>query len=87
MPNTNSAERRMRGSERKRLHNRTIKTRLHRLEKDYRALLAAGKKGEAAKLLPGIHSAFDKAVKSSVLSRATGNRKKSRLANAINALK
>ena len=73
MPNTNSAERRMRSNERKHLHNRT--------------LLAAGKKEEAAKLLPGIHSAFDKAVKSSVLSRTTGNRKKSRLANALNGLK
>jgi small subunit ribosomal protein S20 len=87
MPNTNSAERRMRSSERKHLHNRTIKTRLHRLEKDYRTLLAAGKKGEAAKLLPGVHSAFDKAVKSNVLPRSTGNRKKSRLADALNGLK
>lgn len=87
MPNTNSAERRMRGNERKHLHNRTIKTRLHRLEKDYRALVVAGKKEEAVKLLPGVHSAFDKAVKSSVLSRATSNRKKSRLASALNGLK
>ena len=87
MPNTNSAERRMRGNKRKHLHNRTVKTRLHRLEKDYRALLAAGKKEEAAKLLPGIHSAFDKAVKSRVLPGTTRNRKKSRLANALNGLK
>jgi ribosomal protein S20 len=87
MPNTNSAERRMRGNERKHLHNRTIKSRLHHLEKDCRTLLAAGKKAEAAKLLPSIHSAFDKAVKSGVLTRATGNRKKSRLASALNGLK
>ena len=47
-------------------------------------LLAAGKKDEAAKFLPGVHSAFDKAVKSGVLPRATVNRKKSRLAAALN---
>ena len=87
MPNTNSAERRMRSNARKHLHNRAIKTRLHRLEKDYRTLLAGGKKAEAAKLLPGVHSAFDKAVKSGVLPRSTGNRKKSRLASALNGLK
>jgi small subunit ribosomal protein S20 len=80
MPNTKSAERRMRSNERKRLHNRSVKSRLRRLEKNYRATLAAGRKEEAAKLLPGLHSAFDKAVKSGVLPRPTANRKKSRLA-------
>lgn len=80
MPNTKSAERRMRSNERKRLHNRSVKSRLRRLEKNYRATLAAGRKEEAARLLPGLHSAFDKAVKSGVLPRPTANRKKSRLA-------
>ncbi|HZT22815.1 MAG TPA: 30S ribosomal protein S20 [Verrucomicrobiae bacterium] len=80
MPNTKSAERRMRSNERKRLHNRSVKSRLRRLEKNYRAALAAGRKEEAARLLPGLHSAFDKAVKSGVLPRPTANRKKSRLA-------
>jgi ribosomal protein S20 len=47
-------------------------------------VLAGGKKDEAAKLLPDVHSAFDKAVKSGVLPRATVNRKKSRLAAALN---
>ena len=84
MPNTTSAERRMRNSQRKHLHNLSVKSRLRRLEKDYRALLADGKKDDAAKLLPGVHSAFDKAVKSGVLPRTTVNRKKSRLAAALN---
>jgi small subunit ribosomal protein S20 len=84
MPNTKSAERRMRNSERKHQHNRSVKSRLHRLEKNYRALLASGKKAEAAKSLPGINSAFDKAAKAGVLSRPTVNRKKSRLAAALN---
>jgi small subunit ribosomal protein S20 len=87
MPNTKSAERRMRGNERKHQHNRRIKSNLRGLEKDYRALLAAGKKGEAAKALPGVFSAYDKAVKSKVVPRPTANRKKSRLAAALGRLK
>ena len=83
MPNTRSAERRMRSSRRKRLHNLSVKSRLRRLEKNYRTVLAAGKKDEAAQLLSGVNSAFDKAVKSGVLPRATVNRKKSRLAAAL----
>jgi small subunit ribosomal protein S20 len=84
MPNTKSAERRARSNERKHQHHRSVKSRLRRLEKDYRTLLTGGKKDEAAKLLPGVHSAFDKAVKAGVLPRATVNRKKSRLAAALN---
>jgi len=74
----------MRANERKHQHNRRIKSHLRRLEKDYRGLLAANKKDEAAKALPGLHSAFDKAVKSGVLARPMVNRKKSRLAAALN---
>jgi len=74
----------MRGNARKHLHNRSIKSNLRRVEKDYRALLTAGKKDEAKKALPAVHSALDKAVKSGTLTRPTVNRKKSRLAAALN---
>jgi len=87
MPNTKSAERRMRNSERKHLHNRSILSRLRHVEKDYRALVAAGKKDEAASALRNVVSAFDKAVKSGVVHRATANRKKSRHTNALNRVK
>jgi small subunit ribosomal protein S20 len=87
MPNTKSAERRMRGSERKHQHNRSVKSNLRRVEKDYRALLTTDKKTEAAKLLPAVHSAYDKAVKSGALLRPTANRKKARLATALNGVK
>ena len=80
MPNTKSAERRMRNSARKQAHNRSIKSRLHTLERSYLDLVGAGKKEDAAKALSGISSAFDKAAKSGVVHRATANRKKSRLA-------
>jgi small subunit ribosomal protein S20 len=84
MPNTKSAERRMRANERKHQHNRSVKSHLRRLERDYRALLTAGKKEDAAQVLPGLHSAFDKAAKVGAVPRPTVNRKKSRLAAALN---
>jgi len=83
MPNTKSAERRMRNSQRKQLQNSAVKSRLRRAEKHFRATVSAGKKEDAAKLLAGVHSAFDKAVKSGAITRPTANRKKSRLALAL----
>ena len=80
MPNTKSAERRMRNSARKNLRNRSIKSRIHTIETSYLELLSAGKKDDAAKQLRTISSAYDKAAKSGVVHRATADRKKSRLA-------
>jgi len=70
----------MRNSARKQSHNRSLKSRLHTLERGYLQLLEAGKKDDAVKAFRGITSAFDKAVKSGVVHRATADRKKSRLA-------
>jgi len=75
----------MRSNERKHMHNRSITSRLRGLEKNFRSLITGGKKDEAAKALSGVHSAFDKAVKSGVMPRPTANRKKSRLALALAA--
>lgn len=77
----------MRNSARKKLHNRSIKSRLHTLEKDYLALISTGKKEDASKALRAVSSAYDKAVKSGVVHKATANRKKSRLSVRLNGLK
>ena len=87
MPNTKSAERRMRNSARKHLHNRSILSRLRGLEREYRTLVTAGKKDEAAKSLRDVTSAYDKAVKSGVVHRSTANRKKSRLTTSLARIK
>jgi small subunit ribosomal protein S20 len=87
MPNTKSAERRMRSSARKQLRNRSVKSRLKSLEKRYTAALKAGKKDEAGTALRDTISAFDKAVKTGAIHRATANRKKSRLTNRLATLK
>ncbi len=86
MPNTKSAERRVRSNERKHLRNRSVQTRLKRAEKNLRALVTAGKKDEAAASLRDVCSAFDKAVKFGVVKRATADRKKSRLTLTVNAV-
>jgi len=85
MPNTPSAERRMRSSARRQLHNRGIKARLKSLEKSFRELATAGNKDAAVLALRAATAALDKAVKSGVLHRATANRKKSRLALCLAA--
>ena len=77
----------MRGNERKQQHNRSILSNVRGVVKDYRALITAGKKDEAAKALPGVHSTLDKAVKSGVLPRPTVNRKKSRLAACASSMR
>jgi len=77
----------MRNSARKQLHNRSIQSRLRKLEKGSREATIAGKKTDGAKALKDALSALDKAVKSGVLHRATANRKKSRLTLAFNRVK
>jgi small subunit ribosomal protein S20 len=87
MPNTKSAERRARNSARKNMRNRSVKTRLHSLERGYLQLLTSGKKEDATKAFQGITSAFDKAAKAGIVHRATADRKKSRLALRLAKLK
>ncbi|HZQ48321.1 MAG TPA: 30S ribosomal protein S20 [Verrucomicrobiae bacterium] len=84
MPNTKSAERRMRNSSRKQVQNRSINTRLHTLEKKFAELLGAGKKEDAAKALQGVVSALDKAAKTGTVPKARASRKKSRLTLQFN---
>ena len=84
MPNTKSAERRMRSSARKQTRNKSTEQRLHTLEKKYQALAAAGKKDEATTALRALVSAVDKAAKSGVIHKGTADRKKSRYASRLN---
>ena len=87
MPNTKSAERRMRNSARKQLRNRSVKSRLKSLEKRYAAALKTANRGDASAALHNALSAFDKAVKAGVIHRNMADRKKSRLTTRLAALK
>ena len=80
MPNTKSAERRMRNSARKQTQNRSTASRLHSLEKKYSVSLKAGKKDDATAAFRAAISAWDKAAKTGAVPKARADRKKSRLA-------
>ncbi len=86
MPNTKSAERRARNSARKHQRNRSVKSKLKTLEKNYLGILASPNKEQAATTFRVVCSALDKAAKTGVIHRATANRKKSRLAARLNAV-
>ena len=87
MPNTKSAERRMRGSVRKQVRNHEVTSRLKTLEKRYLALVKAGKKDDAVLAYREVTSSFDKAAKSGVIHKGRADRKKSRLSSPLAALK
>lgn len=85
MPNTKSAEKRVRGSARKAARNQSVKSRLKTLEKKFLAISASGKADEAQTALRNVSSALDKAVKAGVIPKARASRKRSRLQLRQNA--
>jgi small subunit ribosomal protein S20 len=87
MPNTKSAQRRMRSSARKHLANHSVKSRLKTLQRTFLSVAASGKKDEATAAYRTVSSAFDKAAKTGIIHKATANRKKSRLAAYLVKLK
>ena len=80
MPNTVSAERRARQSERRHIRNSSISNRLKTVEKRYLATVKAGKKDDAQKAFRDVSAALDKAAKTGVIHARKASRKKSRLA-------
>lgn len=86
MPNTKSADRRMRSNTRRHQHNQAIKNRLRTLEKTYVARVSEGKRAEAAAALRNLVTALDKAAKVGVIHANTVSRKKSRLALRLNRI-
>lgn len=86
MPNTKSAERRVRSTARRQLNNQIIKSRLKTLEKKYTASVSSGDKAVASSALRDVTSALDKAAKRGVIHANKADRKKSRLAVKLDAL-
>jgi small subunit ribosomal protein S20 len=80
MPNTKSAEQRVRNSARKHLYNSRAKSRVKTLEKSYLELIKSGKNEDAAAALRKASSALDKAAKVGAIHAGKADRKKSRLA-------
>jgi small subunit ribosomal protein S20 len=85
MPNTKSAERRMRNSARKHAGNKSVKSRLKTLEDSFSDALKKDRP-QAEQALRTVTSALDKAAKTGVIHSGKADRKKSRLAAQLNKL-
>jgi small subunit ribosomal protein S20 len=85
MPNTKSAERRIRNSARKHEANKSVKSRLKTLERNYLEAVKTGQKDQVTTAYRAISSAFDKAAKRGAIHRGMADRKKSRLAAHLKA--
>ena len=67
--------------------NRSNRTRVRSAIRLLRAAITAGDAAKAEKLVPQTHAEIDRAVRNHSLPRNTGNRYKSRLALALNAVR
>lgn len=80
MPNTASAAKQARASQRRRERNQLARAQLRSIQKRFLSILSGGKKDDAKALYPKVVSTLDKAVKRGLLHRNAANRRKSRLA-------
>jgi small subunit ribosomal protein S20 len=79
MPNHKSAEKRVRQNERRRVVNRSNRTKLRTSIKNLRSALKGGDVTKVGALLPKTVSEIDKAVQKGVLHRNAAARHKARL--------
>lgn len=77
----------MRGSARKRVYNLRTKDKFKAAVKVVKDAVKTSNADEALKALTAAYAALDKAAKKKVIHKNTANRKKSRMAKAINKLK
>ena len=79
MPNHKSAEKRVRQSEKRRVINRSHRTKVRTYIKKVRAALDSGKSDEIQSVLPEAISVIDKSVQKGVMHKNAAARFKSRL--------
>ena len=79
MPNTTSAKRHLRVSQKRRLRNRLMRSRAYTFVKKTKRLIEAGQLDEARTAAKQATSALDKAAEKGVVHKNTVARKKSRL--------
>jgi small subunit ribosomal protein S20 len=84
MPNTKSAEKRLRQSKKRYLRNRATKSAIKTYTRRVKELAASGDREGALNMLHRAISLIDKAVKRGILHRNAGARRKSRLMIALN---
>ena len=86
MANHKSALKRTRQNEKKRLRNKSTKTRVKNVEKNVRLAVNENSKETALNQLNAAQSAIDKAAKKGVIHKNTASRKLSRLSRQVNAI-
>ncbi|MGI6096868.1 MAG: 30S ribosomal protein S20 [Dethiobacteria bacterium] len=84
MPNIKSAIKRVKVSEKRRLRNRAIKSKVKTAIKRFNAVLASGDKEQARAELSRAMKTIDQAAAKGVLHKNNAARKKSRLSRAFN---
>ena len=84
MPHSVSAAKRVRQNERRRLLNKSVKSRVRTAIKKFRALVAAGSLDEARAMYSSTEKKLDQAAAKGVLHKKTTGRYKSRLALLLN---
>jgi small subunit ribosomal protein S20 len=83
MPITSSAKKALRQNRTRKVRNVVKKEAYKKALVSYRKFVAAKKFDEAAKLLPAVMKALDKAAKTKVIEKNKASRLKSRLAQLI----
>lgn len=84
MPNHKSSEKRVRQSEKRRVINRSHRTKVRTYIKKLRSALESGSKQDVAQILPEAISVIDKSVQKGVLHANAAARYKSRLTMQAN---
>lgn len=87
MPNTSSAHKAMRQSERRRKVNSHRRDKYKLALRDFRKQISAGSKDQAIKAMQKAASAIDKAIKTHTVHANKASRLKSRMVAAVTKLK
>ena len=83
MPNTANAKKALRKSEKKRLHNRPIRSALRSQIKKVRTAVESGSEEEAQKALRLAYKKIDQAAAKNLMHRNAASRTKSRLSKLV----
>jgi small subunit ribosomal protein S20 len=83
MPNIDSAIKRMRQNQRRRMRNRRLRSRMRTQIKKFRSLVEQGAIDQAREALPSVYSVIDSTARKGVIHPNTAGRYKSRLAKQL----
>lgn len=87
MAHSASAEKRMRQNAKRQARNRWRKAKVKQVVKDYSEALAAGDAVKAAEDLKSVYRQLDRTAVKGTIHKNAANRKKSRLARKLKAIK